>query len=361
MTVEEYYLGFSCSYCIGPRRFAVLLSRFGDLESAYHAPVAELRTLFGARIAAHFELFRRKFLPSEIRKRCDAAEIRSLHREHPDYPSSLKHLSDPPLVVFIRGGERIPAEKDPSIAIVGTRRPTSYGRSLATDFSRELSRQGVPIVSGLAYGIDATAHTAALENSGVTIAVLGSGVDAPYPNGNISLANKIIEYGGILISEYPPGTPPRKFHFVQRNRIIAALSRGVLVVEGTASSGALITAEFALQLGREVYVAPMPLNSELSVAPNSLARNGATVVYDPSDILHDLGCVNISSPGAKFTGKEGTEMYRLRKVLLRQPATLTDLAAETGLPVSGLAVVLTEMELSGVVIRGSDGAYRAVT
>ncbi len=211
------------------------------------------------------------------------------------YPEQLRNIYKPPLKLYALGNKELLYQK--GIAIVGARKATQYGKNTAYKISSELSKQGINIISGLAIGIDTCAHIGAIQNVnnekvllnnsniGRTIAVLGSGIDKIYPKDNIELARNIIKSGGCIISEYPIGTKPEKIHFPQRNRIISALSIGVLVVEASKKSGALITAEFALEQGREVFAIPGNIDRIESEGCNELIRDGANMVTSYKDII----------------------------------------------------------------------------
>lgn len=205
-----------------------------------------------------------------------------------DYPKQLLNIYEPPLKLFVLGNKKILEQK--SIGIVGSRNATEYGKKVALNFSRKLSENGVNIISGLALGIDTCAHLGALqaESKGRTIAVLGSGLDEIYPKQNIELAKMIIRSGGCIITEYPLGTKPMRLHFPQRNRIISGLSRGILVVEANEKSGALITADFALDQGKDVYAIPGNILNINSIGTNELIKSGAKLVTNYKEILEEI-------------------------------------------------------------------------
>lgn len=215
-------------------------------------------------------------------------KIEEISIESEDYPKQLKEIFDAPLKIYVLGNKEI--LKQNSIAIVGSRNATEYGKKVALKFSKELSEKGINIISGLAIGIDTYAHLGTLQNTskGKTIAVLGSGLDEIYPKANTELAKKILKSGGCIISEYPLGTKPEKMHFPQRNRIISGLSKGVLVVEASEKSGALITADFALEQGREVFAVPGNISSITSIGTNNLIVEGAKMVRNCADILNEM-------------------------------------------------------------------------
>lgn len=209
-----------------------------------------------------------------------------------EYPERLRNIYDPPLNLYVLGNKEILNKK--GIAIVGSREATSYGKKVAFKFAKELSEQGINIISGLAIGIDAYAHLGNLQaqdtrvSIGKTIAVLGSGIDNIYPKDNIEIARKIIKTGGCIISEYPCGTKPDKLHFPQRNRIISGLSNGVLVVEASEKSGALITIDFALDQGKEVFAIPGEITNKNSKGCNELIRDGARMVLSVQEIIEEI-------------------------------------------------------------------------
>ena len=205
-----------------------------------------------------------------------------------EYPKVLKNIYDPPLKLYILGNKDILKQK--GIAIVGSRNATEYGKKVAFKFARELSEKGINIISGLAVGIDTYAHIGALQEKsmGKTIAVLGSGLDEIYPKQNIELAKQIIKYEGCIISEYPLGTRPQRINFPQRNRIISGLSKGVLIVEAGEKSGSLITADFAIEQGKEVFAIPGNIMNQNSIGTNNLIKQGAKLVTSYKEVLEEL-------------------------------------------------------------------------
>lgn len=211
--------------------------------------------------------------------------IKKINLNGKSYPQSLKEVYDAPKQLYVLGDEKILNEF--GIAIVGTRKASEYGKNIATQFAYELAQKGIVIISGLAKGIDSYAHIGTLKAKGKTIAVLGHGLDMIYPAENRKLAEEIIRNGGCLISEYPVGVSAKKEHFPERNRIISGLSRGVLVVEAQEKSGSLITVDFALEQGRDVYGIPGNINSQNSVGTNELIKQGAKLVTSFQDIIYE--------------------------------------------------------------------------
>lgn len=214
--------------------------------------------------------------------------IEEIKIESEDYPKQLKYIYDNPSKLYVLGNKEILSQK--GIAIVGTRKATEYGKKVAFKFSKELSEKGINIISGLALGIDTYAHLGTLQPNciGKTIAVLGSGLDEIYPRRNIELARQIIKCGGCIVSEFPIGTKPEKKHFPQRNRIISGLSNGVLVVEAGENSGALITADFALEQGKEVFAVPGNIFNTISVGTNDLIKQGAKLITSYIEVMEEI-------------------------------------------------------------------------
>ncbi|MDR1985943.1 MAG: DNA-processing protein DprA [Treponema sp.] len=213
----------------------------------------------------------------------------------PQYPPLLREIYDPPAILFYRGP--LPNPELPIVGIVGTRRPSVAALTQAYDMAKTLAHAGIPVIAGLALGIDGMAHRGNSDGGAPTIAVLGSGLDEVYPAGNRLLARRIVEQGGVLLSEYPPGTTPRKWHFPARNRIISALARGTVIMEAPESSGALITARFVLEQGRDLWVASAGLASLQGAGTRKLAEEGAQVISSAREILKEWGITPKEVPG----------------------------------------------------------------
>ncbi len=282
------------------------------------------------------------------------------------YPSSLLDLTDPPVCLFARGS--LPPPGRPAVSVVGARKCTAYGREAAETLGARLAAAGVWVVSGAALGIDGAAHRGALRGGGPTIAVLGSGIDVAYPRGNAGLIERVARVGAV-VSEYPPGVGPLPHRFPARNRLVAALSRGVIVVEGAAGSGSLITVEFAEDLGREVMAVPGAVTGPLSGVPHALIRDGAALIRDSADVLEALG---LQSPPpteeARAPGEDGPpgpqshldlteDERRLLERVPGTPATLDALATSAGVDPTGALRVLGALELRGLVV-AEGGRYR---
>jgi DNA processing protein len=303
----------------------------------------------GDRFAAFARAFDEPSFLASLREQ----RVRWLARSDREFPHALRAIFDPPPGLFLRGSGEAEVLDRPAVAIVGARACSSYGAHVARMLGRELALAGLLVVSGLARGIDAEAHRGALEGGGVTVAVLGCGIDRDYPAAHRELARRVAEHG-LVVSEYPPGVEPAPWRFPARNRIIAGLSAGTVVVEARERSGALITADLALEEGREVFAVPGEITSALSAGTNTLLRVGATPVRGAPDVLESFG---LAPPEATPAAPDGTAGKIL--ALLREAAASPDeLVRVTGLTPSMLGAALTELELAGAVIEG-EGVYRA--
>jgi DNA processing protein len=273
--------------------------------------------------------------------------IEVVHPGHGQYPSLLAEISGRPSILFVRG-ELTPADER-AVAIVGTRRTTQYGRQAAEQVASELAQAGVTVVSGLARGIDTVAHRAALAAGGRTIAVLGSGVDIIYPSENRNLAEQIIESGAV-VSEFVPGTKPDAQNFPARNRIVSGMSLGTVIVEAPARSGALITASFAADQGREVFVIPGNVYSPASEGANALLRDGARLVRHGGDVLEDLGFVTGGSNAiAQMPLQIDEKESRVFSIVGRDASHIDDIAEQANLTAAETGAILLTLELKGLL------------
>lgn len=276
----------------------------------------------------------------------------SVARGRPGYPPLLAELHDPPARLHLRGGHRDVLTL-PAVAIVGARSCSPYGAQVARELAGTLASAGVVVVSGLARGIDGEAHRGALAVGGLTVAVLGCGIDRDYPRAHAELARRIAD-GGLVVSEYPPGVEPSPWRFPARNRLIAGLARATVVVEARERSGALITADFALELGREVFAVPGEITSALSVGTNDLVRQGATPLLSADDVLGTLG-LQRAPPPVPDTVSADAQMVLAR--LSDGARTLDELTRATEVGTAQVAAALTELELAALVT-GTEGVYR---
>jgi DNA processing protein len=282
--------------------------------------------------------------------------FRRLRRGARGYPALLAEIHDPPGVLWLRG-EADPALLSlPAVAIVGARACSSYGRAVARSLARDVAAAGVVVVSGLARGVDAEAHRGALDAGRATVAVLGCGVDRDYPAAHAELARRLVDAGGLVVSEYEAGVEPAPWRFPARNRIIAGLCAATVVVEARERSGALITADFALEEGREVMVVPGEITSALSAGTNALLRLGATPVTGAGDVLEALGVVPPEQRTHVPEGVAATVVAALKD----GAATADELSRATGLSSAELAAALVTLELEGLA-SSDDGLYRATT
>jgi DNA processing protein len=343
-----YWVGFSKVSGIGPVRLRALLDYFGHVEPAWHANPGELRAIgLDKRAVENLVTVRATVdLEAELKK-LDSLKIQVLIWDDPGYPELLKNIADPPITLYVRGS--LAPQDEWSVAVVGTRRATEYGRECAQLLVSGLAKNGITVVSGLAYGIDTEAHKAALAAGGRTIAVLGSGVDVIYPYDNKKLSQAIVEQGAI-VSEYPLGTKPESGNFPRRNRIISGLSLGVLFVEGAVKSGACITTDYALEQGREVFAVPGSILRDSGSGANRLIQNGAKLVTSINDILEEL---NLTMVARHVEARAIIPDNEIEAVLLKQlsfePVHIDDLGQATGLAASDIASTLTLMELKGMV------------
>jgi DNA processing protein len=276
-------LGIACLGALRPAERAKLFRRLDRIEDLAVLSRLDVEMAVG-RIVQRAELD-----PASAAREAEAfypvarkRGIRIIAIDDPAYPPILREIADPPFALFVRGA--LPEHDEPSLAIVGTRNPDMGAYAATRSLAKELAFASVPVVSGLAFGIDRAAHEGALEGKGRTVAVLGCGIDAVYPRAHSSLAARIIATGGALVSEYPPGREPLKHRFPERNRIVSGLSRSVVVAQAPAHSGALITADFALEQGRDLMVLAAGLRGERGAGTAALAEEGAAVVESAADI-----------------------------------------------------------------------------
>lgn len=332
------------------KRYQDLRRVFGSLDSAFTASAKAYELLpWPAEAVSEFLLWRDGFDEAAARAQLTQHEINCVALTDQRYPTLLKEISDPPLALFVRGTLEISAF---TLAVVGSRRPTAYGRLLTERLVADLAASGLTIVSGLALGIDGLAHAVTLDAGGSTLAVLGSGVDTPSiaPRAHVGLAERILGSGGGLISEYPPGTPVHTYSFPKRNRIIAGLSRAVLVVEAGEKSGALITATCALESNREVLGVPHPINSARGIGVNRLLRDGAHLVTSAADVLGVLGLQKIEQyVSNKTVLPENPLEHSLFEELSGGPQHVDELIRTLKLPRPAILGTLTTMEMKGLV------------
>lgn len=364
MQERSYWLSFSGAPGIGPNRFKKLLSVFGTAEKAWHAESPDLEKVIGKAFTAKFIDFRKTFSITEYEQKLKKTKVGYLTLQDTDYPQQLKQIQKPPFMLYVKGSFDFNAiENQRTIAIVGTRKITAYGKQVTESLTSDLAANGFVIVSGLAMGVDATAHRTTIENKGKTLAVLGCGVDCCYPRENQRLYEDILDNGGAVVSEYPLGQQPSQGSFPSRNRIIAGLSQGVVVTEGAADSGALYTAEEAFALSRPVFAVPGPITSGLSKGPHSLIAKGGKLISSAEDIMKELGFGK--DKGAR--GGIGTEQVKgdtkeeqmIIDLLQNEDVHFDAIAKATKIDPSKLGGLLSLMEMKGIV-KAQDAGFFAL-
>jgi DNA processing protein len=311
--------------------------------------------LVGEPRQARFAAFRRRFDRRAYAESLTARGLRFLARSDPAFPPLLRAIHDPPVGLFLRGDAAPELLARPAVAIVGARACSPYGSQVARMLGRDLAAAGLVVVSGLARGVDGEAHRGALEAGGVTVGVLGCGIDRDYPAAHRELARRIAD-SGLVVSEYAPGVEPAPWRFPARNRIIAGLCAATAVVEAREASGALITADLALEEGREVFACPGEITSALSAGSNALLRLGATPLTSARDVLESFGIEASARNEVELAGPAQTVLEQLRDA----SASADELARATELDAAELAVALSELELAGLAAQ-ADGVYRAAS
>lgn len=357
---RPYVMAFSHIQGVGPLSFTALLKRYPSAQAAYNARYTDLKTLIGVDKANIIEEFRSDFDIQNKWRELQSANIKIIARDDPLYAPQLRTLYDPPICLYAKGDiNNFSFESDFIFAVVGTRRSSTYGRDVVARITADLTRAGMVIVSGMALGIDAAAHESCLAEGGRTIAVLGNGVDIIYPSQNRWLYNQILRSGGLILSEWPPGMMSQKGLFVSRNRIIAGLSRGLLVVEGTESSGALISARCALDQGKDIFAVPGLVTNNYSQASHILIKNGAKLTTNAEDILEEYFMRAISHASLQVLPNLSQNEQNIYNILLRESKKIDELVVDTQLPVTTILTTLSFLELKGLVGKNSDTSYLA--
>lgn len=356
---ERYYrLGFRMFPGIGPGKFSKLLEYFKSAKNAWGATDADIcDSGIGRALASQFVRFREKFSISEYANSLAKYGVEFCTTADEIYPKNLSVIDKAPIVLFYRGrlDKLNKAPEYMRIAVVGSRKATPYGAQVTEYIVKELVGSGCIIISGLALGVDAISHKTTIENKGVTVAVLGNGAEQCFPRENQSIYNSILETGGAVVSEYPPETAPSTGSFPSRNRIIAGLSDVVVVTEGTQDSGSLITANDAVMQGKRVFAIPGPITSSYSKGPNFLISNGAIPVMSASDILKKLA---ISEKRKRTSIKADTNDEQLIvDLLMARNMHINEIVKTVKLPVSKINIILSLMEMKGVVKSTGTGMF----
>lgn len=344
---RSIYAALASRITFGPKSFQHLAQLGHSLAALWAMEEKALQELnLHPRVLSELVAARKIIEPEQILTSVEEQGITLLTIEDDVYPELLKQIAVPPAVLYVRGE----LTKDPLVAIVGSRRMTDYGRRVTQDLAQYLALQGVGVVSGLALGIDGAAHQAALTSNGTTIGVLASGVDRIYPASHGRLAHEMIERGGAVMSEFPPGTEALKHHFPIRNRIIAGLSRATIVVEAAQKSGSLLTARSALEEGRDVFAVPGSMYSPLSAGPHFLIQMGAKLLQRPDDILTELGLLEREGKSAQqAVVPDSAEEAALLGILTSEPTELDVLVNQVSLDPATILSTLTLMEMKGRV------------
>lgn len=348
MDPRAYWMGFNLVKGIGAVRLQGLLHYFGSLEIAWHAPQEALEQAgLRSKVAAQVLKVRQEVDLEGVLDRALSKGIQVLTWESADYPRRLKDVEQAPPVLYVRGS--LLPEDEWGVAIVGTRRVTAYGRQMAEELAGYLASNGLTVVSGLARGVDGFAHKAALAAGGRTIAVLGSGVDRIYPPEHRLLADEISGSGAVM-SDYAPGTPPEGSNFPPRNRIISGLSLAVIVVEAGSSSGALITARFAADQGRDVFAVPGNVHAPQSIGTNQLIRDGARPLLQPQEVLEALNLQQIQEyRTARHAIPADAVEAKLLDLVSAEPVHMDELSRQAGYSIDKVSAALTMLELKGLV------------
>lgn len=348
MEKQAYWVGFNLVRGIGAVRMKNIVDYYGNLEIAWNAPATGLISAgIPSRVVENFIQIRKSVDLEKVMEKVTSQGVKIYTWDDDDYPKRLKEIPQPPPVLFVKGS--INVEDDWAVSVVGTRRVTPYGRQVAAEVARFLAENGVTVVSGLARGVDAIAHQTAVSSGGRTFAVLGSGVDVIYPPEHRKLAEEISRQGAV-ISDYPMGTQPESINFPPRNRIIAGLSLATIVVEAGETSGALITAKFAVEQGRDVFAVPGSILTPQSEGTNRLIEDGARPLLRMNEILEVLKLENIPEKQNNRKSLSATpEEKKLLQYLSQEPKHIDEICNLSTLPIQTVSATLTMMELKGLV------------
>lgn len=354
----QYLLALHSIDGLGPIRLKALLDFYQDPKIAWEANSGELVKMgIPQNVVEKLKEARKKLDPGKYLDDIQKSAIKYSTIFDETYPSLLKQIYDPPILFYYKG-EILPRDEK-AIAVVGTRKITGYGKLVTEQFVTKLAGVGLTIVSGLARGVDSQAHQTALEAGGRTLAILGGGLNKIFPPENTQLAEKIADGRGAVISEFPPDHPSLSGNFPARNRIISGLSLATLVTEAAVDSGSLITARLALEQNRDVFAVPGPVTSQLSKGPADLIKEGARLVFEPEDVLEELGLERVQS--AEFRVNNDMELDRDEKKLLdylkNEGKHIDEICRNLSLPVAEVSGKLLKMEISGLVRNLGGGVY----
>lgn len=347
----QYWLAIDGLQSIGPVKFKKLYTYFSTMKDAWEADAREWEKAgIDKNSISNFIEAKKQIDPERVLDEIRQENVKILTILDKDYPAVLKELYSPPAIIYYRG--TLPASNDICLGVVGARKISQYGRQITSEIVSDLARNKISIVSGLAIGVDSLAHQTTLDNGGKTIGVLGGGIDknSIYPSQNRYLAEKIIDSGGAVISEYKPKTLPLKMNFPARNRIISGLSLGSLVIEASEQSGALITAQFALEQNREVFAVPGSIYSPTSKGTNGLLKQGAKLVTCANDILETLNLDQLQSViASKKISPDTKEEEIILEFLSKEPIHIDILVKQSGLATNTVSSTLIMMEMKGKI------------
>ena len=360
MTEREYLIALYSFLPFGPARTELLIKYFGSSRKAWKTKEKNLSdTGLNSDTVNKFLKYRERFDFKKYFSNLKKLSIKTVVKGDKDYPINLRELQDAPLVLYVRGC--LKSGDINSVAIVGSRKMTSYGKEVTRKFAGELGKMGIAIVSGLAFGVDFASHQACIESGGRCIAVLASGVDVITPRSNEWLGRKIITSGGAVVSEFPPGTIPQRHFFPFRNRIISGLSRAVIVIEGTIKSGTFHTVRHAANQGKPVFAVPGQITSPMSQGPLYLIKNGAKVLTETKDILEELSIqLDVDVEAVEKAMPSGKGEIRLLKVLEKEELHIDEISRLSGYSITKVSSELVIMELKGLVRSLGNGMYKKV-
>ena len=355
---KDYLIALSSFVPFGPKRLELLINYFGSAKEVWKASSDKLNEIgLPEKIVYLFDKHKNNF-PKNYFERLKKQGVSFVAKFDSKYPEKLKDIDSAPFVLYYKGN--LDVLNSVSVAIIGSRKMTTYGKEVAESFSRDLTLAGVTVVSGLARGIDTVAHRVCVENQGETVAVLGCGIDSVYPSENLKLSEEITKKG-ILISEYPLGYPALPVNFANRNRIISGLANVVLVVEGEEKSGTLLTAKHAAEQGRTVFAVPGQIFSPLSGATHFLIKNGASIAFEVRDVLADLDMeIKLDKVKLARIMPETEIEARLADILSNEPLHLDEVVRISSLESNEVIATLTMMELKGIVKNVGNGIYKRI-
>lgn len=356
MNNVSYLLALHSIDGLGPIRLKNILDYFKDSKLAWEAKKDDLLILgIPKNVVELLDQTRKKLDPQTYAESIKKSGISYITFFDENYPGLLKQIYDPPTVLYFKGELK---DEEKTLAVVGTRKITGYGKVATGEFVKGLVAGGLTIVSGLAKGVDSQAHLSTLHVGGRTIAVLGGGLNYIYPPENKSLAEQIVQSGGLILSEFPPDYPSLPGNFPSRNRIISGLSLGVLVIEAAEDSGSLITARLALEQGREVFAVPGPITSNLSKGPIDLIKEGARVVMNAEEVLDELGINQVQSASFKVQSENLTEdEKKVLDCLENEQLHIDEICRKLNLSAAKVSGTLLKMEISGFVQNLGSGIY----